>query len=146
MAIREILTNEDPVLRKVSRPIENFDERLSELISDMRDTLEKAQGVGLAAVQVGFLKRVVILKIDDREFVLINPKIVKTHGRQTGDEGCLSVPGRTESITRPARVRLHALDEHGKEIMLSGEGLFARAVCHEIDHLDGILYYDRITV
>jgi len=144
MAIRQILTDPDPVLRKTSRPVEHIDDRLRELVADMIETLNHANGVGLAAVQVGILKRVVVVQVDDEPMVLINPRIVDRGGSQTGEEGCLSVPGRSETVTRPNHVTVEAIDLDGNAFEAEGEELFARAICHELDHLDGVLYLDHL--
>ena len=144
MAIRQILTDSDPVLRKTSRPVEHIDDRLRELVADMIETLNHANGVGLAAVQVGILKRVVVVQVDDEPMVLINPRIVDRGGSQTGEEGCLSVPGRSETVTRPNHVTVEAIDLDGNAFEAEGEELFARAICHELDHLDGVLYLDHL--
>ncbi len=144
MALRTIRTDDDPILRKKSRPVENYDERLFELLDDMKDTLEKAQGLGLAAVQVGVLRRVVIVNTDGKYVELINPEIVKKEGIQTQPEGCLSLPGRAGVTERPAKVRVHAYDRNGKMHIYTGTDLMARCFCHELDHLDGVLYSDRL--
>lgn len=144
MALRTIRTDDDPILRKKSRPVENYDARLFELLDDMKDTLIKAQGLGLAAPQVGVLRRVVIVYTDGKYIELINPEIVKQEGEQTEAEGCLSLPGRAGVTKRPAKVRVHAFDREGKKHVYTGTELMARCFCHEIDHLDGILYSDRL--
>ena len=144
MAIRNIRTEEDPILRKKSRVVENFDERLWQLLDDMKDTMYQADGVGLAAVQVGILKRVVVIDVGDGVMELINPEIIETAGEQTGDEGCLSVPGKAGTVTRPNYVKVKALDENMEEVIYEGEGLLARAFCHELDHLDGHLYVEKV--
>lgn len=144
MAIRNIVTVEDPVLRKKSRPVVNFDEKLWTLLDDMKETLKKADGAGLAAVQVGILRRVVIVDIGDgKPLELINPEIVETSGEQEGQEGCLSLPGEWGVVRRPEFVKVRAQNRKGQWCMYKGEGLKARCFCHEIDHLDGIVFTDR---
>ncbi len=144
MAIRNIRVDNDPILKKVSRPVENFDERLFILLDDMKDTLYKADGCGLAAVQVGVLKRVVIVDVGEGLIELINPEIVETSGVQYEVEGCLSLPGRNGITKRPMTVKVRAQNREGKWCLYKGEGLKARAFCHEIDHLDGHLYTERL--
>ena len=144
MAIRNIVTIDDPVLRKKSRPVVNFDEKLWTLLDDMKETLKKADGAGLAAVQVGILRRAVIVDVGDgKPLELINPEIVETSGDQEGQEGCLSLPGVWGVVRRPEFVRVRAQNRKGQWCMYKGEGLKARCFCHEIDHLDGIVFTDR---
>lgn len=144
MALRTILTDEDPALHKVCRPVEKFDDRLHDLLDDLKETLAQANGVGLAAPQVGILRRaVVVLDADENVIELVNPAIVKTDGEQTGLEGCLSVPGRYGTVTRPMYVTVRAQDRYGETFEISGEGLTARCFCHELEHLDGHLYLER---
>ena len=144
MAIRNIVTIDDPVLRKKSRPVVNFDEKLWTLLDDMKETLKKADGAGLAAVQVGILRRAVIVDVGDgKPLELINPEIVETSGEQEGQEGCLSLPGEWGVVRRPEFVRVRAQNRKGQWCMYKGEGLKARCFCHEIDHLDGIVFTDR---
>lgn len=144
MAIRNIVTIDDPVLRKKSRPVVNFDEKLWTLLDDMKETLKKADGAGLAAVQVGILRRAVIVDVGDgKPLELINPEIVETSGEQEGQEGCLSLPGEWGVVRRPEFVRVRAQNRKGQWCMFKGEGLKARCFCHEIDHLDGIVFTDR---
>ncbi len=140
MALRTIRTEGDPILTKKCRPVEELTPKLRELIHDMFDTMYEAFGVGLAAPQVGVLKRIVVIDIGDDPIVLINPEIIETSGEQTGDEGCLSVPGKSGCVTRPNYVKVRALDEDMEEIELEGTELLARAFCHELDHLDGKMY------
>lgn len=140
MAIREIVKEGDPCLAKVCRPVEKFDERLWMLLDDMAETMHTADGVGLAAPQVGILRRAVTIDIGDGLLELINPKVVEAEGKQQEAEGCLSCPGVYGITSRPYRVRVEALDRHGKPFSVEGEDLLARALCHEIDHLDGILF------
>ena len=144
MAIRNIVTIDDPVLRKKSRPVVNFDEKLWTLLDDMKETLKKADGAGLAAVQVGILRRAVIVDVGDgKPLELINPEIVETSGEQEGQEGCLSLPGKWGVVRRPEFVKVRAQNRNGQWCMFKGEGLKARCFCHEIDHLDGIVFTDR---
>lgn len=143
MAIRNIREDGDEVLRKVCKPVEVMTERLSTLIDDMFETMYEANGVGLAAPQVGVLRRIVVIDVmDDNPLVLVNPEIIEKDGEQIGPEGCLSLPGLQGDVARPEHVVCKALDRNMKEITVEGEGLLARAICHELDHLDGILYKD----
>lgn len=144
MALRTIRTEGDSVLSKKSRPVEEMTQRIRELIVDMLDTMYDAMGVGLAAPQVGILKRIVTIDVGEGPIVLINPEIVEASGEQTGDEGCLSVPGMSGQVTRPNYVKVKALDIHMQEVEYEGEELLARAFCHEIDHLDGKMYTDLV--
>lgn len=140
MAIRQIVKEGDDVLTKKCREVVKFDERLFTLLDDMKETLELAQGVGLAAPQVGILRRVVIIDIGEGPIELINPVIIEQSGEQEGLEGCLSCPGEWGITKRPMNVTVKAQDRNGKEFTMSGEGLLAKAFCHELDHLDGIIY------
>lgn len=144
MAIRKIVTAEDPVLRKTSRRVEKFDERLWTLLDDMNDTLKKAEGAGLAAVQVGILKRAVLVDVGDGLLELINPEIIETRGEVEDTEGCLSVPGEWGLVKRPEYVKIKAQDRRGVWHGYEGTDLKARCFCHEIDHLDGIIYTDKV--
>lgn len=144
MAIRNIRTEEDPILRKKSRVVENFDDRLFLLLDDMAETMYAADGVGLAAVQVGVLRRVVVIDIGEGLMELINPEIVEVDGIQCDVEGCLSLPGKQAYTMRPMTVKVKAQNRDGNWCMYKGSGLKAKAFCHEIDHLDGILYVDKI--
>ena len=144
MGLRKILTDKDPALHKVCRPVEKFDWRLHKLLNDMADTLAEANGVGLAAPQVGILRRVVIVDTGEEILELVNPELVETSGEQTGQEGCLSVPGKSGQVTRPNYVKAVALDVNMKEFELEGTELLARAICHELDHLDGHLYVEKV--
>ena len=144
MALRTIRVEGDPVLTKVSRPVDKMTPRNHELIMDMLDTMYDAMGVGLAAPQVGILKRIVVIDVGEGPIVLINPEILETSGEQTGDEGCLSVPGMAGQVTRPNYVKVKALDIDMNEAEYEGEGLLARAFCHEIDHLDGHMYTELV--
>jgi peptide deformylase len=140
MGIRKILTDADPALHKVCKPVEVFDRKLHKLLDDMADTLQKAEGVGLAAPQVGILRRVVIVDIGDELLELVNPSLVETSGEQIGAEGCLSVPGKYGQVKRPNYAKVRAQDRFGEWFEAEGEELIARCFCHELDHLDGILY------
>lgn len=142
MALREIRVEGDPVLTKVCKPVKTLSERQKVLIDDMLDTMYEANGVGLAAPQVGVLRRIVVIDVGDGHgpYVLINPEIVEKDGEQTGPEGCLSVPGMVGTVTRPNHVVVKAFDIDMNEQTYEGEGLLARAFCHEIDHLDGHMY------
>lgn len=144
MAIRNIRTQEDPILRKKSRPVTEFNQRLLTLLDDMADTLENVSGIGLAAVQVGVLRRVFICNFGDGIVELINPEIVSEQGAQEEEEACLSLPGLAGVTVRPASVQIKAQNREGKWCVYKGEELKARCFCHEYDHLDGILYKDRL--
>ena len=142
MALRDIVKDPNPTLRKVCRPVENFDDKLGRLLDDMKETMIKADGVGLAGPQVGILRRIAVVKVDDFYIEFVNPVIVKTSGSQVGPEACLSVPNKSCNVKRPMRVTVDYQDRYGKEMSVTAEGFIARAFCHEIDHLDGKLYYD----
>ncbi len=144
MALRKIVTGEDPVLRKTSRTVENFDEKLGVLLDDMAETMYKAEGVGLAAVQVGILKRVVTIDVGDGLIELANPDITESSGTQEDSEGCLSFPNEFGIVERPNQVTVKAFDRSGKPVEYHGTGLLARAFCHEIDHLDGVVFKDKV--
>lgn len=147
MAIRKIVELGDEKLRKHAKPVEKFDLRLRLLLKDMADTMYKANGVGLAAPQVGILRRAVVVDVGEDEpqlFELVNPEIIAFEGEQEGPEGCLSVPGRSGVVKRPEKVTVRAQDGKGNPIEITAEGFLARAFCHEIDHLDGILYIDKM--
>ena len=144
MALRTIRVQGDSVLTKKSRTVDKMTPRIGELITDMLDTMYDAMGVGLAAPQVGILKRIVVIDVGEGPIVLINPEILETSGQQTGDEGCLSVPGMAGQVTRPNYVKVKALDVNMEEQIYEGEGLLARAFCHEIDHLDGKMYTELV--
>lgn len=144
MALRNIVKDGDPVLRKKCREVTSFDERLHILLDDMKETLAYANGAGLAAPQVGILKRVALVSVDEDYFELINPEIIAAEGEQTDPEGCLSIPGVCGTVSRPYKVTVKAQDRYGKEFTATGEALLARAFCHELDHLDGILFKDKI--
>lgn len=145
MALRKIRTEEDEILRKISRPVDAITEKILVLIEDMIETMNHANGVGLAAPQVGVLKRIIIVDIGDGPIAMINPVILETDGIQEGMEGCLSVPGKSGTVVRPNYVKVEYIDEDGETCMIEGEELFARAICHEVDHLDGKLYIDIAT-
>ena len=145
MAIRNIITGEDPFLHKKCRPVEKFDGRLWTLLDDMAETLHSANGVGLAAIQVGILRRVVVIDIGDGIRELVNPVILEKEGEQECMEGCLSIPGKWGMTKRPKRVKVRAQDRHGKFFEYEGEDLLATVSCHEIDHLDGILFLSHVT-
>lgn len=144
MALRTIRVQGDSVLTKKSRTVDKMTPRIGELITDMLDTMYDAMGVGLAAPQVGILKRIVVIDVGEGPIVLINPEILETSGEQTGDEGCLSVTGMAGQVTRPNYVKVKALDVNMNEQIYEGEGLLARAFCHEIDHLDGKMYTELV--
>lgn len=144
MGTRKIRIEGDPILRKQCKPVDKITPRLLQLIDDMFDTMYEANGVGLAGPQVGVLKRIVVVDVgDEHPLVLINPEIVETSGEQTGDEGCLSLPGKVGTVTRPNYVKCKAFDENMEPITVEGTELLARAISHELDHLDGVLYRDR---
>ena len=144
MALRNVVKVGDPILNKKSRVVEKFDDRLATLIDDMLETMYEANGVGLAAVQVGMLKRVVVIDIGEGPIELVNPEITKEEGEQRESEGCLSVPGQYGVCVRPAKVQVKAQDRNGKWHVYTGEGLKARAFCHELDHLEGILFTSKV--
>ena len=141
---RKIVKIGDEGLRKTCKPMQKFDLRLWLLLRDMADTMYKAEGVGLAAPQVAILRRVVVIDVGDGLIELVNPVIISTEGEQAGSEGCLSVPGRRGYVRRPQKVTVRAQDRKGKFFEVTGEDLLARCLCHEIDHLDGILYTDKM--
>lgn len=143
MAIRNIREIGDDVLRKKCKPVDKIDNRTLTLIEDMIDTMYEAEGVGLAAPQVGVLKRIAVIDVGEGPIILINPEIIKKEGSYIDIEGCLSIPGETASVERPEKVTVRAMDENGNIREVEGEELLARAFCHEIDHLDGILYIDK---
>ena len=144
MALRTIRIQGDPVLTKKCREITEMTPKLMTLIEDMLDTMYEANGVGLAAPQVGILKRLVVIDIGEGPVVMINPEIVESSGEQTGDEGCLSLPGKAGVVTRPNYVRARALDENMEAYEIEGTELMARAICHELDHLDGHMYTEKV--
>ena len=140
MGLRKILTTDEPALHKVCRPVEKFDWRLHKLLDDMRETLAQANGVGLAAPQVGILRRVVLVDTGENILELVNPELLETDGEQEGAEGCLSVPGKYGLVKRPYYAKVRAQDRNGEWFEAEGEELIARCFCHELDHLDGIVY------
>ncbi len=144
MALRQIRIQGDAVLEKTCREVKEMTPRIRELIDDMLDTMYDANGVGLAGPQVGVLKRICVIDIGDGPIVLVNPVIVSSDGEQTGDEGCLSLPGKAGQVTRPNHVIVRALNADMEEIEVEGETLLARALCHEIDHLDGHMYTEKV--
>ncbi len=143
MAIRNVVQIGDETLRTKCFPVEKFDESLWRLLDDMKETVKKEEGAGLAAPQVGILRRVVVVDVEEGYFEFVNPKIVSQKGEQTGWEGCLSVRGKRGVVSRPMKVKLIYQDRNGVEQSLQAKGFFARAICHELDHLDGVLYVDR---
>ncbi len=144
MALRTIRTEGDSVLAKKSRPVKEMTQKIRDLILDMLDTMYDAMGVGLAAPQVGILKQIVVIDVGEGPIVLINPEIIETSGEQTGEEGCLSVPGMSGLVTRPNYVKVKALDINMEEVEYEGTELLARAFCHEIDHLEGKMYTELV--
>ena len=144
MAIRKIVEIGDDKLRKTAKRVEKFDLRLRLLLKDMADTMRKAEGVGLAAPQVGILRRVVVVDIGEGLVELVNPGIIATEGEECGPEGCLSIPGRSGLVIRPTKVTVRAQDNKGDFFEITGEDYLARAFCHELDHLDGVLYVDKM--
>ena len=145
MALRQVRTIGDEILYKKCKPVKEMTPRLAQLIEDMFETMYESCGVGLAAPQVGILKQVVVIDVEDgSQYLLINPEIIESEGSQTGQEGCLSVPGKAGIVTRPERVKVRALDENMEEFILEAEGMLARAVCHECDHLKGELYVSLV--
>ena len=144
MAIRKILKIGDETLRKHARPVTEVDRRTRQLLDDMAETMYAADGAGLAAPQVGILRRVVVIDVGEGLLELVNPEILSTEGEQRQAEGCLSVPGKQGVVARPAKVTVRALNRRGKPVEIVGEGFLATALCHEIDHLDGVLYVDKL--
>lgn len=144
MGLRNIRKFGDEILRKKSRPVDEINERIKIMVKDMFDTMYEADGVGLAAPQIGILKRLVVIDVGEGPITLINPEILEAEGSVLDEEGCLSLPGSQGIVPRPQKVKVKALNENGKETIVEGEGLLARAMCHEIDHLDGILFIDKV--
>ena len=140
MGLRKILTDKDPALHKVCKPVTSFDAKLHKLLDDMAETMQEANGVGLAAPQVGILRRVVVVDLGDEILELVNPSLLETDGEQIGAEGCLSVPGKYGLVKRPYYAKVRAQDRHGEWFEVEGEDLIGRCFCHELDHLDGIVY------
>ena len=145
MAIRNVVQVGDEVLRQKCLPVENFDEKLWQLLDDMKDTVKSEQGAGLAAPQVGILRRVAVVDVEEGYFEFINPVILAQKGEQCGWEGCLSVRGKSGVVSRPMKVTLSYQDRFGEKHIIKAKGFFARAICHELDHLDGVLYIDKAT-
>lgn len=145
MAIRNIRKLGDDILRKKCRPVEVIDEKILTLLDDMAETMYEANGVGLAAPQIGILKRIVVIDIGEGLIELINPEIVSVEGNIKDTEGCLSVPGKYGYVVRPAKVKATALNRDGEKFTIEGEGMLAKAICHELDHLDGIVFVDKVT-
>ncbi len=143
MAIRNVVQVGDDVLRQKCFPVEAFDSKLWQLLDDMKDTVKKEEGAGLAAPQVGILRRVVVIDVEEGYFEIVNPEIIAQRGEQNDWEGCLSVRGKQGVVSRPMKVTLRYFDRNGEAHTVKAKGLFARAICHELDHLDGILYIDR---
>ena len=144
MAIRKLVYIEDELLRKKSRPVDKFDEKLHKLLDDMAETMYHTNGVGLAAPQVAVLRRVVVMDCGDGLIEMINPEVYEVEGEQDGPEGCLSVPGRCGTVERPTKVTVRAQNRVGETFEITGEGQLAQAFCHELDHLDGIVYVDKM--
>lgn len=144
MAIRQIRVQGDPVLEKTCKEVKEVTPKIITLIDDMLETMYEANGVGLAAPQVGILKRIVVMDVGEGPIVMINPVVVETDGEQTGDEGCLSVPGKAGQVTRPNHVIARFMDEEMNECEIEGTELLARCICHETDHLDGHLYVEKV--
>ncbi len=144
MAIRNVRLEGDPILRKKSKEVKEITPKIRVLIDDMLETMYEKDGVGLAAPQVGILKRIVVIDVGDGPIVMVNPRIVREEGTQTGDEGCISVPGKAGQVTRPNDVTVRFMDENGEYYELDGTELLARAICHECDHLEGKLYVDLV--
>lgn len=145
LALRKIVYEDDPTIRKKSKVVTVFDERLATLLDDMAETMYKNNGAGLAAIQVGVLKRAIVIDAGEGLVEAVNPVIIKQSGKQTDAEGCLSCPGQSGMVTRPMKVTVKAQDRNGKEFEMDAKGLFARAFCHETDHLEGIIFKDRAT-
>lgn len=144
MALREMRYRDDEVLYKKCKEVKNFDKKLEILLDDMYETMQKSNGVGLAAPQIGILKRVAVIDIGEGKIELINPEIIEKSGSQTGNEGCLSFPGVWGEVERPMYVKVKASDRNGKEFVIEGEELLARAICHECDHLDGVVFTSHV--
>ena len=144
MAIRQIRVQGDDVLTKVCRPVKGITPRIATLIEDMIDAMYEYDGVGLAAPQVGVLRRIAVIDVGDGPIVLVNPEVLETSGSQTGEEGCLSLPGKSGQVTRPNYAKVHAFNENMEEYEVEGEELLARALLHEIDHLDGHMYTEKV--
>ena len=143
MALRKIRIFGDEILKKISKPVKEINTSVLQLMDDMRDTMREHEGIGLAAPQVGVLKRIVLIETEETLYELINPEIIESEGSQTDDEACLSWPGKAGKVERPEQVKIKALDREGNEIFVEGKEMLAVALCHEIDHLDGVLFTDR---
>lgn len=143
MPLRFVVQNGDPVLRQKCDEVKSFDKKLADMLSDMKETVRAESGAGLAAPQIGIPLRVVVIDVDEGYYEMVNPVIVSQKGEQTGPEGCLSVKGKQGTVTRPHKVKAEYRDRKGKKHKITAEGFFARAICHELDHLDGILYIDK---
>ena len=144
MAIRSVVQVGDEILRKKSKPVKEFDEKLWELLDDMRETMIKNEGCGLAAVQVGILRQVIVIDVNNMQMELINPEIIDSFGEEIAREGCLSVKGQVGYVKRPKEITVRAFDRYGNEFIITGVDLLARALNHEIDHLNGVLYIDKV--
>ncbi|NLP28680.1 MAG: peptide deformylase [Clostridia bacterium] len=144
MALRNIRTDNDEILRKKSRIVDEVNDRIKVLVKDMIETMYHEEGVGLAAPQVGILKRIAVVDVGEGVYVFINPEILEENGSCVDLEGCLSLPGRQGKVDRPSKIKVKALNEDGEEFVLEAEGYFARAICHEVDHLNGILFTDKL--
>lgn len=144
MAIRTLRYEHDELLRKKSRPVKEINDHIITLLDDLFDTMHEKEGIGIAAPQVGVLRRVFVIELEDEVYEFINPEILSTEGSQQREEGCLSLPGKTGLVERPTYVKVKALNRAGEEIIVEAEDVLAIAVCHELDHLDGILYTDRV--
>lgn len=144
MAIRQLRYEDDEILRKKSRIVDQIDDRIKTLVEDLIDTMNEEEGVGLAAPQVGVLKRVVVVDVGKGPITMINPEVISEEGEKIDEEGCLSVPGKSGKVLRPQKVKVKFTDIDGEEQIIEGENLLARACCHEIDHLEGILYTDKV--
>ena len=144
MALRIIKVDGDPVLRKKSREVEKIDDRILTLLEDMEETMRDEDGIGLAAPQVGILRRVIVIDIGEGILKIVNPEIVEEEGEIVDVEGCLSVPGLAGTVSRPERVKLQYINENNEEMELEATGVLARAICHEVDHLNGVLYIDKV--
>lgn len=145
MALRSLRLEGDEILRKRSKEVTVIDKKIKSLINDMLETMYEYDGVGLAAVQIGILKRIVVINVDDEnEYKMINPVIIETSGEQIDEEGCLSIPKTRDDVVRPQKVKVKYIDENGDEVVLEAEDLLARCICHELDHLDGVLFIDRV--
>ncbi len=145
MAIRNIRLKGDPILRKKARKVHKIDDRIITLLDDMIETMEYAEGIGLAAPQVGVLRSVIVVNIGEGPIELINPELLEAEGKEIMVEGCLSIPEEAGKVERPYRVKVKGLNKKGEEVVLAGEGLLARVLCHEMDHLEGILFIDKVT-